>query len=172
MLKKYDESNPAKQVILTSRFVWSHPAHVIATFFGAGMMRQAPGTYGSLAGALAFIVFSPAMTTGAWIILSAVFFGVGVWAADRVTADLGVEDHGGIVIDEVVAIWLLFAFLPAGTLWWIAGFAAFRAFDIFKLPPADIIEDKFKNGFGVMADDLMAAFYAWVVVSLLGWLVS
>ena len=52
MLQKYDDSNPANQIELTSRFVWSHPAHMIATFFGAGLPSKAPGTYGSLAGAL------------------------------------------------------------------------------------------------------------------------
>ena len=135
MLQKYDDSNPANQIELTSRFVWSHPAHMIATFFGAGLPSKAPGTYGSLAGALSFIVLSPAMTTAAWVILSIALFIAGAWAAGKVAADLGVEDHKGVVVDEVVGIWLLFAFLPAGTLWWVAGFAAFRFFDIMKLPP-------------------------------------
>ena len=84
--------------------------------------------------------------------------------------DLGVNDHKGVVVDEVVGIWLLYAFLPAGTLWWVAGFVAFRFFDIMKLPPVDIIDEKMKNGLGVMLDDVVAAFYAWVVVSILGWL--
>ena len=53
---------------------------------------------------------------------------------------------------------------------WVAGFAAFRFFDIMKLPPVDIIDEKMKNGAGVMLDDVVAAFYAWVVVSILGWL--
>lgn len=117
MLQKYDDSNPANQIELTSRFVWSHPAHMIATFFGAGLPSKAPGTYGSLAGALSFIVLSPAMTTAAWVILSIALFIAGAWAAGKVAADLGVEDHKGVVVDEVVGIWLLFAFLPAGTLW-------------------------------------------------------
>ena len=170
MQKKYDESNPANRVVLTSRFVWSHPAHTIATFFGAGLPRQAPGTYGTLAGALAFIVLSPSMTTTYWIAATLLLLIVGVWASDRVARDLGVDDHRGIVVDEVVGIWLVYTFLPAGILWWIAGFAAFRFFDIVKLPPVDILDEKFKNGWGVMADDVVAAFYAWVLVSLLGWI--
>ena len=136
MLQKYDDSNPANKIELTSRFVWSHPAHMIATFFGAGLPSKAPGTYGSLAGALSFIVLSPAMTTAAWVILSIALFIAGAWAAGKVAADLGVEDHKGVVVDEVV----------------------------------DIIDEKMKNGAGVMLDDVVAAFYAWVVVSILGWL--
>ena len=170
MQKKYDEQNPANRVVLTSRFVWSHPAHMIATFFGAGLPRQAPGTYGTLAGALAFIVLSPSMTTTYWLMATLVLFVLGVWASDRVARDLGVDDHRGIVVDEVVGIWLVYTFLPAGVLWWIAGFAAFRFFDIVKLPPVDILDEKLKNGWGVMADDVVAAFYAWVLVSLIGWI--
>ena len=102
--------------------------------------------------------------------LALALFVAGVWASDKVARDLGVNDHKSVVVDEVVGIWLLFAFLPQGTLWWIAGFAAFRFFDIVKLPPVDIIDEKLQNGVGVMADDVVAAFYAWVVVSLLGWL--
>lgn len=169
MLQKYDDSNPANQIELTGRFVWSHPAHMIATFFGAGCRprRQAPMARlrraclhravarhddGRLGDSFDCALHRRCL------------------ASDKVAADLGVEDHKGIVVDEVVGIWLLFAFLPAGTLWWIAGFAAFRFFDIMKLPPVDIIDEKMKNGVGVMLDDVVAAFYAWVVVSILGWL--
>lgn len=170
MLQKYDESNPANQIELTHRFVWSHPAHMIATFFGAGLPSKAPGTYGTLAGALTFIVLGPAVSTAGWVLLSLALFVAGIWASDKVARDLGVNDHKGVVVDEVVGIWLLYAFLPAGTLWWVAGFVAFRFFDIMKLPPVDIIDEKMNNGLGVMLDDVVAAFYAWVVVSILGWL--
>lgn len=170
MQKKYGEANPANQIKLTSRFVWSHPSHIIATFFGAGLPRQAPGTYGTLAGALSFIVLSPSMPTVYWLLATLALLIAGVWASDRVARDLGVDDHPGIVVDEVVGIWLVYAFLPAGIFWWIAGFVAFRFFDIVKLPPVDIIDEKLKNGWGVMADDIVAAFYAWVLVSLLGWI--
>lgn len=172
MLQKYDETNPANQISLTPRFVWSHPAHMIATFFGAGLPDKAPGTYGTLAGALAFIVLSPAIPTGGWVLLAIALFVAGIWASDKVSRDLGVNDHKGVVVDEVVGIWLLFAFLPAGTAWWVTGFVAFRFFDIMKLPPVDMIDEKMKNGLGVMLDDVVAAFYAWVVVSILGWLLG
>lgn len=170
MQKKYDDSNPANRVVLTSRFVWSHPSHMIATFFGAGLPRQAPGTYGTVAGALAFIVLSPTLSTLQLVMATLVLFLLGIWSSDRVARDLGVDDHKGVVVDEVVGIWLVYTFLPPGTLWWIAGFVAFRFFDIVKLPPVDILDEKLKNGLGVMLDDVVAAFYAWVLVSLLGWI--
>ncbi len=172
MLNKYDAENPANKIPVTNSFVWSHPAHMLATFFGVGRVSSAPGTVGSIAGALLFIVLAPTLSTQAWIFLCVVLFALGIWSADRVARDLGVDDHKGVVIDEVVGILLLFAALPHGALWWIAGFIAFRAFDIYKLPPVDMIDEKMKNGLGVMLDDVVAAFYAWIVVSCLGWLFS
>ncbi len=172
MLNKYDADNPANKVPMTSRFIWSHPAHALASGFGVGQIATAPGTIGSILGALLYIVLAPSLSTQAWVVLAVVLFALGIWAADRVARDLGVDDHKGVVIDEIVGILLLFAALPHGALWWIAGFIAFRVFDIYKLPPVDMIDEKMKNGFGVMLDDVVAAFYAWIVVSCLGWLFS
>ena len=150
MLKKYSSENPAQRVRLTWRFAWSHPAHVLATFFGAGAMRPAPGTWGTLAGILVFALLTVA----------------GAWAADVTAEHLGVEDHGGVVIDEVVAVWLTAAFLPAGLGWWAAAFTAFRVFDIIKLWPVSFLDEKLKNGWGVMIDDLFAALYAWGTIRI------
>ena len=172
MLDKYNAENPANKIPMTGSFVWSHPAHMLATCFGVGQVSTAPGTIGSIFGALLFIVLSPSLSTGAWVVLSIVLFALGVWSSSRVARDQGVDDHKGVVIDEVLGIILLFTALPQGPLWWIAGFVAFRLFDIYKLPPVDIIDEKMKNGLGVMLDDLIAAFYAWIVVSCLGWLFS
>lgn len=172
MLKKYDAENPANKIPMTSRFIWSHPANMLASCFGVGGCSSAPGTVGSVMAALLYIVFAPSIPTKWWLVLAVVLFVAGIWAASKVAADLGVEDHKGVVIDEFVAVLLLFAALPQGPLWWIFGFIAFRFFDIYKLPPCDMIDEKMKNGFGVMLDDIVAAFYAWIVVSCLGWLFS
>ena len=89
-------------------------------------------------------------------------FLIGVWAAGRTGDDLGVQDAGAIVIDE--AVWLLLAVIPPGLLTAAAGFAAFRVFDIIKLPPASIVDRKLHTGFGVMLDDLFAALWAWAAL--------
>ena len=91
-------------------------------------------------------------------------FLIGVWAAGRTGDDLGVQDAGAIVIDEVAAVWLLLAVIPPGLLTTAAGFAAFRVFDIIKLPPASIVDRKLHTGFGVMLDDLFAALWAWAAL--------
>ena len=97
-------------------------------------------------------------------------FLLGAWACQKTSDDLGVPDHGSIVIDEVFAIWLLLALVPPVLSWQIAAFVAFRFFDIVKLPPADYFDQKMKNGFGIMLDDAIAALYAWLVLLAAQWL--
>ena len=168
MLEKYSASNPAYRVHPGLRFVFSSPAHAIALFFGAGAIHPAPGTWGSLAAAVLFWLFSPFLAGAALFVPGLVAFSAGVWAAGRTGRDLGIPDAGAIVIDEVAAVWLLLAAMPPGAVSAAAGFAAFRVFDIVKLPPASVIDRKMHSGFGVMLDDLFAAAWAWAAL----WIVS
>lgn len=167
MLEKYSSKNPANRVRLTARFAFSTPAHIVATFFGAGVLRPAPGTWGTLAGALVYALLAGAVPPPAWAAAAAVLFILGVWASGRTAEDLGVADHGGIVVDEVAAIWLVCAFVPQEPLWWAAAFAAFRVFDILKIWPGSWLDRHVKGGFGVMVDDLAAAFYACVFLYMI-----
>ena len=92
----------------------------------------------------------------------------GVLAAHKTGADLGVVDHGSIVWDEIVPFWLVLVFCPVGEWWWLwqtIAFLLFRFFDIFKPQPARFFDEKVKNGFGVMTDDLVAAGYTVLVLA-------
>ena len=149
----------------TASFAYSHPAHVVALGFGAGLARIAPGTCGTLlawpfgwllAGAHPALVFP----------LIAAAFVLGVWACGVTGRHLGIHDHGSMVWDEVVAFLLVAALLPRGPGWQLAGFIAFRAFDIAKPPPIRWLERRYPGGFGVMFDDLVAAGYALLVLAL------
>jgi phosphatidylglycerophosphatase A len=80
---------------------------------------------------------------------------------------LGEIDHGGIVWDEMVAIWLVLLFTPAGLLWQVVAVALFRFFDIAKPPPVRWADRSFKGGFGVMFDDIVAAGYTLLVLAVL-----
>jgi phosphatidylglycerophosphatase A len=79
---------------------------------------------------------------------------------------IGVADYGGMVWDEVVAFLLVLFFIPATLLWQALAFLLFRLFDILKPPPIRYYERTFKNGFGVMLDDLVAAFYTLLVFAI------
>ena len=99
-------------------------------------------------------------------------FFLGVWACTVTGRDLGVEDHGGMVIDEIVAFMPLCAlsmpgFLATGNpLLLVVAFALFRLFDIVKPPPIRALERNVRGGMGVMIDDVVAAFYAYIVFVL------
>lgn len=152
------------------RFLFSHPAHMIAIGFGSGLPRVAPGTFGTLFGWATYVWLAPLLSTGAWLLVLAVGFVIGCWACTRTGRDLGVADHGGMVWDEIIAIWLVLLFTPWGLLWQAAAFGVFRFFDIVKPRPIRRFEHRFKSGawagFGVMGDDLIAAFYSLVTIAV------
>lgn len=149
----------------------SHPAHILSLGFGSGLSRIVPGTVGTLFGWLLFHVLSirwpdiMTPTTWAWIIF--VGFIVGVWTCNKTGHDLGVLDHGAMVWDEIIAIWLVMVFVtPASFKVQLWAFLTFRAFDMIKPPPIRQFEQKFKGGFGVMGDDIIAAFFTLLVFAL------
>lgn len=148
------------------RFLFAHPAHLIALGFGSGLSPVAPGTAGTLFAWLSFLPLRAALDDIALLTFLAVCLVAGVFAVHKTGADLGVVDHGSIVWDEVVPFWLVLFLCPAGWLWQATAFGLFRLFDIVKPQPARFFDRKVKNGFGVMADDLVAAGYAVLVLAL------
>ena len=148
----------------TLRFAAAHPAHWVAMGFGAGLSPVAPGTAGTL---LAWLLFWIAGGVPAEVALAciAVFFALGVWVCEVTGRHLGIADHGSMVWDEVVAFLLVLAVIPNELAWQAAGFVVFRVFDIAKPPPIRWLETRFKGGWGVMADDLLAAGYTLVVLA-------
>jgi phosphatidylglycerophosphatase A len=156
------EARPA----LNWRFMLRHPAHFIALGAGAGLVRGAPGTAGTL---LAFPLFALMLvycTVPQQLGLMAFAFVLGIWACARTGEALGVVDPGAIVWDEVVAFTLVLFFTPAAYAWQAFAFLLFRLFDILKPPPIRYFDRKLKNGFGVMFDDLLAAFYTLIVLAV------
>jgi len=146
-------------------FLVSHPAHLIAFGFGAGLAPLAPGTAGTALGwaiGWGLGAFHPTA-----ILASAlVFFVIGVWACEVTGRDLGVADHGAMVWDEVVAFLLVLAIVPRELAWQAAAFVAFRFFDIVKPPPIRALERRYGGGFGVMFDDLVAGAYTLLLLAL------
>jgi phosphatidylglycerophosphatase A len=148
-------------------------AGLIATVGGVGLLKPAPGSWGSaLAVALGYGVF---LIGGLPLLLVfiALFTAVGIWAAEVYGRATGISDNGAIVIDEVAGQWI--ALIPAalmlpGQLWpWIAAFTLFRLFDIWKPWPIRWADRSVKGGWGVMLDDLLAGIAAaaglWALLS-------
>jgi phosphatidylglycerophosphatase A len=149
----------------------SHPSHFISQGFGSGLSPVMPGTFGTLFAWLSFNVlsmrwpdfFSPLH----WAILIGAGFLVGVWACSKTGRDIGIADHGSMVWDEIIAFWLVLLFIsPASQSTQAWAFFWFRLFDMTKPPPIRNFERRFKSGFGVMCDDLLAAFYTLLLFAL------
>jgi len=154
------------------RFLFAHPAHLIAFGFGSGLAPKAPGTFGTLLGwPLFWLIVAVAPDLPNQLILLAATFLLGVWACGKTGRALGVADHGGMVWDEIVAFAFVLMFTPAGGLWMALAFALFRLFDIMKPWPIRAADRHLKNGFGVMFDDLLAAGFAIATLKGLQWLV-
>ena len=144
-------------------------AKVVATAFGSGYSPFAPGTAGSAVGLLLFALL--ARRPWPWQLAAcAVVFVVGVAAAGRVAALLGIEDPGLVVVDEVAGQWITLTALPFTPAVAIAGFVLFRLMDVLKPWPARDLE-RLHGGWGIMLDDVMAGIYAHLLlrVGLLVW---
>lgn len=157
------------------RFVLQHPAHAIAIGLGAGLAPRAPGTAGTLAGWAAFVVLDRWLDGRAWTAVIVVGFLVGCWACTVSARALRCADPGAVVWDEVLAFWIVLAWWsPAGPAAQLLAFALFRLFDAVKRGPVGWVDRFFepragapigwRQGFGIMADDLVAALLTMLVL--------
>ncbi len=149
------------------RFLFAHPAHLVACGFGSGLSPFAPGTAGTLFAWATYPLLQTGMGGSELLAFLLLCYIIGVLAVQRTGQDLGVTDHGSIVWDEIVPFWLVLFFCPASWLWQVQAFLVFRFFDIVKPQPARFFDEKVKNGFGVMADDLVAGAYTVLVLMFL-----
>lgn len=143
-----------------------HPASLLGTWFGAGLMPLAAGTWGSLA-ALPFAW----VIHGLWgipglVVATLVLAAAGIWAADTIVARSAIRDPGLIVIDEVAGMFLTLAFAPRTAWAYALAFVLFRLADIVKPFPANWCDAQLHGGLGVMLDDLVAGLYAGIAVWL------
>ena len=167
----------------TFAFMAAHPAHWIALGFGSGLSRFAPGTSGTLWAWAVFVMLQrwvPGMSPAGfgWLILLSL--PVGWWACSVTARHMNVADPGSIVWDEIVAFWLiLWLVTPAGLVAQFMAFVLFRYFDAAKPGPVAWADALFKQrdaspggmrwwaaGFGIILDDLVAAFCALLVIAV------
>lgn len=150
-----------------ARFAFSHPAHFVSFGFGVGLIGLAPGTFGTLLALPLYWYALREYAPGQAFLVVAVLFAIGVWACAITGRNLGVADHGAMVWDEVVAFLLILLIAPEDPAWQAAAFLLFRFFDVIKPSPIREFERRVKGGFGVMADDILAAGYTLLVVAII-----
>jgi phosphatidylglycerophosphatase A len=132
-------------------------ALALATTLGVGFVPYAPGTFGSAAGLLLWWLLPSSLPVQAAAIV--IVFLVGSWSGHVAERHFGANDPPPVVIDEVMGMWITLLLNPVGWQGAVIGFLLFRFFDVIKPYPADRLE-RLRGGFGVMADDGMAAVYA------------
>lgn len=98
-----------------------------------------------------------------------VSFILGCYFCAKASEALGVHDHGGIVWDEFVGLWIALIAVPEGWPWLVLAFCLFRLFDIWKPQPIKYFDQKIEGGFGIMFDDVVAGIYALVSLQLLNY---
>jgi phosphatidylglycerophosphatase A len=147
------------------RFLFSSPAAFLALGCGAGLMPKAPGTAGSLLAIPLVLVLQLAPFGWQLAIWTAMTI-AGVWLCDQAGRALGEPDHGAIVWDELCGMAIVLLLAPPGVAWIAAAFLAFRFFDIAKPWPIHIIDRRVPNGLGAIADDLLAAAYAVMLLCI------
>lgn len=147
-----------------------HPAALLSTWFGAGLLPVAPGSWGSLA-ALPFAWLMLAFGSPRLLFVAAVVvFLLGWWATSIYMRHTDATDPQEVVVDEVSAQWLTLVFADPARWWhWLLGFALFRFFDIVKPWPANLL-DRRAGALAVMADDTVAAGYALVAFAAVAFL--
>jgi len=150
------------------------PAFWLATGFGSGLLRPAPGTWGSAVAAIAawfFLSAAPARPVMMLIGLALIAFAVGIWAADTWEAKTGQHDSGMIVIDEFAGMWICLVPLANDwhivdypILWLVGGFLIFRLLDIAKPYPINWLDENIPGAMGVMVDDIAAGILSGVLL--------
>ena len=140
----------------------------IATVGYCGYFPVAPGTVGSAAGLVVYLLVWWSQSPVVEVALIVALFLAGMWAGTTAERFFGGIDPGPIVLDEVVGMLITLAFIPVGIPGAIAGFFLFRLFDVIKPFPARQLE-RLHGGLGVMADDAMAAVYANLSLRALLW---
>lgn len=173
-------ARPLGPVVPTGRFMMAHPAHVMALGFGSGLSAVAPGTMGTLWAWALFALLQHRLTESQWGWLIAVSISAGWWVCTVTARHLRTLDPGSIVWDEIAAFWLvLWLVSPTGFWGQLTAFVLFRFFDAVKPGPVAWADRLYhhvdpqtdpgawrKAGWGIMLDDLMAAFCTLLVIAL------
>lgn len=159
----------SEQLRRPRRTVWAWTA---ATFFGSGLLKPAPGTWGSLAALGLWALYARLTPPAAPGLNAALVIGIvsvialGVPAATIAARESGRHDPGFVVIDEVAGQWIALLGSPFDWRHALIALALFRLFDVTKPPPARQLE-RLPAGWGIVFDDVAAGLYAWGVAALL-----
>lgn len=146
--------------------IWQNPWHFIAFGFGSGAIPIAPGTFGTLV-AIPFYLLIQSLPLGIYIGIVIIIAIGSSWLCQRVSREIGIDDHQGMCLDEIVGYLVTMTAAPHGILWIVIGFVLFRFFDIVKPMPIRYIDEKIKGGIGMILDDVLAGIYSCLIIQII-----
>ncbi|MBH98920.1 MAG: phosphatidylglycerophosphatase A [Rhodospirillaceae bacterium] len=151
--------------------ILKYPIHFLAYGFGFGLIPVMPGTFGTLVGVGILYFLLPLDPT---YYLGLIFAGsaIGVFICGQTAKDLGKNDPGKIVWDEIIGFLVAMFLIPFTWSWVLIGFIIFRIFDIWKPYPIKIIEKTRNPGLGIMADDIIAGLYTVTCLHIIRWCIE
>ena len=138
------------------------PSHLFATWFGVGLIRPAPGTWGSLA-ALLIWYFAEFLHSSIHIVLP-IFILFSWLVCSQASQDSQSKDHSSIVIDEVAGMLVALSFVAHELIIYFWAFLLFRLFDIWKPWPISWADKNVEGGLGILLDDLIAGLFAGGII--------
>ena len=138
---------------------------ILATFFGVGFFPLAPGTLASLIVVILYKFFLCDLSWSVYLLIILCLFFIGVFVSTQYSTELGETDPRKIVIDEACGQLIVLFQMPTSWFLLLLGFFLFRLFDIIKPYPIRKIEN-LRKGWGIMLDDVLAAFYTIIIIRI------
>ena len=162
-----------------NKLLFKNLSAFLALGFGSGLSKKAPGTLGTLVALPFFFLLKFLPEHLIYLFIFTMFF-IGVHVADKTSQALKINDPSCIVIDEIIGFLLLLILITYPLIGakifltkidFILAFILFRIFDIWKPFPIYLLEKNYKGGFGIMIDDIGAAIYAFIIFSLINYVI-
>ena len=140
-----------------------NPWHFLSLGFGSGLLPFMPGTWGTVAAIPVYLIICW-LPTNYYLLIVALATIFGFWLCGHTARALETHDHPSIVWDEIVGYLLTMTAVPIKWNWIVLGFILFRIFDIWKPWPIKWVDNRIRNGIGIVLDDLLAGVYAWLLL--------
>jgi phosphatidylglycerophosphatase A len=164
--KKADGSRDYLNIPPVPASIWKNPIHFIAFGFGVGAIPFAPGTFGTLA-AIPLYLLMQSLTPLYYLLATLLIIFASIAICSKTTNDIGIDDHQGMCLDEIVGFIVTMFAVPHGWLWILGGFVLFRLFDIWKPWPISLADRKIHGGFGMILDDVLAGIASCGILHLI-----
>ena len=136
------------------------------SIFFVGYIKFAPGTFGTLVSLLIMYILFNILSLPLMIlaIIFILLFFISNYLINYFSLITNSHDSKHIVIDELLGVFIIFLFYDLIFLFndiftYLLIFLLFRFFDIFKFFPANVFDKHYKNGYGIILDDIIAGLY-------------